>query len=214
MTNQTQPHTRPRKTLLGNIAKITGAVIVLLIGTGLVAQRMSDGPTGPIPGGQLRTGTLMSEPDVDWSIVLGDKGSCEPGQVCPQMESIELQLVEPLGSRTTGVMVHEGQLYVPCDLGFMWGRFSGRTRLILHTIYIFKRWHEDALLDGRVVLRIAGKRYERQAVRVIDPELLATLRLQLEEMATQWVAPAPLGEAPTEGPRDIWFFRMDPRPAV
>ena len=71
---------------------------------------------------------------------------------------------------------------------------------------------EDAVRDGRVVLRIAGKRYPRQAVRVTDPELLATLRSQLEEMAGQWVAPEPLGEAPTDGPRDIWFFRMDPRP--
>ena len=76
-----------------------------------------------------RTGTLVSEPVVDWSFAQG--------------RMIELQLVEPLGSRTTGVMVHE--------------------------------------------------------------------RLQLEEMAEQWVAPAPLGEAPTDDPRDIWFFRMDPR---
>ena len=81
-------------------------------------------------------------------------------------------------------------------------------------IYIFKDWHEDAERDGRAVLRIGGKRYERQAVRVTDPELLATLRSQLEDMARAWVAPAPLGDAPTEGPRDIWFFRMDPRPSA
>ena len=108
-------------------------------------------------------------------------------------------------------MVHAGQLYVPCDLGFMWGRFSGSRRWILNLIFVFKRWHEDALRDGRVVLRIEGKRYERQAVRVTDPDLLAMLRLQLEEMAEQWVSPDPLGEAPTSGPKDIWFFRMDPR---
>ncbi len=83
---------------------------------------------------------------------------------------------------------------------------------MLSPIYRLKRWHEDALRDGRMVLRIAGKRYERQAVRMTDPELLATLRLQLEEMARQWVSPEPLGEAPTDGPKDIWFFRIDPRP--
>ena len=186
------------------------ALVALLVGIGVVA-RFSDGPMGPIPGGTLRTGSLVSEADIDWSIVLGDKGACVRG-VCPPMEPIELQLVEPPGSRTTGIMVHKGQLYVPCDLGFMWGRFSGSQRWILHLVYIFKRWHEDALRDGRVVLRIVGKRYERQAVRVTDPELVATLRLQLEEMAEQWVSPDPLGEAPTDGPRDIWFFRMDPRP--
>jgi len=186
------------------------ALVALLIGAMLIAQRVSDGPIGPVPGGPLRAGSLVSETDIDWSIALGDKGSCVRGE-CAPMEPIELQLVEPLGSRTTGIMVHEAQLYVPCDLGFMWGRFSGGQRWILHLIYIFKRWHEDAVRDGRVVLRIAGKRYERQAVRVTDPELLATLRLQLEEMARQWVSPEPLGEAPTEGPNDIWFFRMDPR---
>ncbi len=113
----------------------------------------------------------MPDPDVDWSFASG--------------QEIELQLVEPLGSRTTGVMVHKGQLYVPCDLGFMWRRFSGPTRWMLHLIWVFKRWHEDALRDGRVVLRIDGKRYERQAVRVTDPDLLAALRLQLEEMARE-----------------------------
>ncbi len=181
------------------LVALVAVLVAALVGIGVVA-RFSDGPIGPFPGGPLSTGTLVSEPEVDWSFANG--------------REIELQLVEPPGSRTTGIMLHEGQLYVPCDLGFMWGRFSGRTRWILNLIYVFKRWHEDALLDGRVVLRIAGKRYERQAVRVTDPELLATLRLQLEEMARQLVSPEPLGEAPTNGPKDIWFFRMDPRPAA
>ncbi len=181
------------------LVALVAVLVAALIGIGVVA-RFSDGPIGPFPGGPLRTGTLVSAPEVDWSFADG--------------REIELQLVEPPGSRTTGIMVHEAQLYVPCDLGFMWGRFSGRTRWVLHLIYVFKRWHEDALLDGRVVLRIAGKRYERLAVRVSDPELLATLRSQLEEMAAEWVSPDPLGDAPTDGPRDIWFFRIDPRPAV
>ncbi len=179
------------------LVALVAVLVAVLVGIGVVA-RFSDGPIGPFPGGPLRSGTLVSEPEVDWSFANG--------------REIELQLVEPPGSRTTGIMLHEGQLYVPCDLGFMWGRFSGRTRWILNLIYVFKRWHEDALLDGRVVLRIAGKRYERQAVRVTDLELLARLRLQLEEMARQWVSPEPLGEAPTDGPKDIWFFRMEPRP--
>lgn len=103
MTNQTRARIHTR--LLVNLAKMAGVMIVLLIGTGLVAQRMSDGPTGPIPGGRLRAGTLVSEPGVDWSFANDGR-------------SIELQLVEPLGSRTTGSVVHEGQLFVPCDLGF------------------------------------------------------------------------------------------------
>ena len=191
---------------LGSAAKALAVLILVLIGSLLVAQRVSDGPLNDIiPGGPLRAGTLVSEAEIDWPTVLGGQSEMEP---------VELQLVEPSSSRYVGIMEREGQLYVPCDLGFMWGRFSGSQRRVLHLIYLFKRWHEDALRDGRAVLRIDGKRYERRAVRVMDPELLAALRLQLEEMARQWVAPEPLAEAPSEGPRDIWFFRMDPRAAI
>lgn len=155
-----------------------------------------DGPTGPFPGGQLRAGDLVSEHDVEWPV--GEIGM------------IELQLVEPLGSRTTGAFVHEGQLYVACDLGFVWRRIPAPTRWMLSLIYRVKGWHEDALRDDRVVLRIAGKRYERRAVRVTDPGSVAALRSRMESMVEEMLG-SPLGELPTEGPNDIWFFRMDPR---
>ena len=49
----------------------------------------------------------------------------------------------------------------------------------------------------------------------LDPEYLESCPApRLEEMAREWIAPAPLGEAPTDGPKDLWFFRMDPRPAA
>ena len=167
------------------------ALVAVPVGIGVVA-RFSDGPIGPFPGGPLRTGTLVSEPDVDWSLAHG--------------REIELQLVEPLGSRIVGGMVHEGQLFAICDLGFIARRAPG---WMVPPIYRLKRWHEDALRDGRVVLRIAGKRYERQAVRVTDPELLATLRPIVEKMANQFFS-SPLLDVPTD-PKEIWFFRMDPR---
>ncbi len=162
-----------------------------------------DGPTGPFPGGRLRTGELVSEPDVDWALATRD---VEP-------LFIELQLVEPPRSRTTGAMVYEGQLYVPCDLGFLWRRAPAPARWVLHLIYVFKRWHEDASEDGRVVVRIRDTRYRRQAVRVTDPELVAKLRTRVEEEAEKMLG-APLGEVPTDDPNDIWFFRLDPRPAL
>ncbi len=187
--------------MLIKIMKIFGIVVVVLIGAVMVAQRQSDGPLNDImPGGELRAGPLVSEPVDDWSFA--------------HSETIELQLVEPQTSRYTGIMVYDGELYIPCDLGFMWGRFSGNQRHILHLIFLFKHWHEDAVLDGRAVLRIAGKRYERQAVRVNDQELLVVLKAELEEMARGYVAPDILGPEPTEGPRDVWFFRMDPRVTI
>jgi hypothetical protein len=195
--------------------KIVGALVVIVLGLGIagyVLLKRSDGTEGPLPGGPLRSGALVTT-DVDWTDVLGDKGACHGGD-CAPMAPIELQLVDPAWTRVTGIMVHDGELYVPCDLGFMWGRFSGQRRWVLNAIYVFKRWHEDAVRDGRVVLRIDGKRYERQAVRVNDPALVAALKAQLEDMARQWVAPEPLGPAPTDGPNDIWFFRIDPRPTT
>jgi hypothetical protein len=177
----------------------------------LVAKRVTDGPLNAIvPGGALRAGTLAPGGEIDWAAVLHGRGTCD-GDACASMDPIELQLVDPPSSRYVGIMQHEGELYVPCDLGFMWGRFEGSQRWLLHLIYRFKRWHEDALRDGRVVLRIDGTRYEGLAVRVTDAELVSALRTQLEAMARHWVAPATLAPAPTEAPNDIWFFRIDAR---
>ena len=183
-----------------SIARVAVGVAVSACCAMLAGCSLSDGPTGPIPGGPLRAGVLVSETHVEWSSVTQG--------IDPLF--IELQLVEPPGSRQTGAMLHEGALYVPCDLGFIWCRAPIPARWMLSLIYRFKRWHEDALLDGRVVMRIGGKRYERQAVRVVDAELLATLRSEIETGAKQFFSS--LGPAPTEGPRDIWFFRLEPRP--
>ncbi len=196
----------------GYAGRALGVLILALIGSVFIAQRLSDGPLNDLlPGGPLKAGELA--PEQSLAAALTAIGSCTDG-VCPPMKPIELELTGPGTSRYTGIMVRDGQVYIPCDLGFMWGRFSGKQRAVLHVIYLFKHWHEDALRDGRVVVRVDGKRYEGQAVRVTDPGTDAALRSQLEDMAREWVAPAALAAAPTEGPRDIWFFRVDPRPSV
>jgi hypothetical protein len=177
-----------------------------------IAQHRSDGPlNGLLAGGSLRSGVLVPAP-VDWREVLGERGGCAGGK-CAEMAPIEFELSGPGTSRWVGIMQREGELFVPCDLGFMWGRFSGTQRHVLHLIYVFKHWHEDALSDGRAVLRIDGTRYAGQAERVTAPALVAALRAQLEEMGRQWVAPEPLAPPPSEGPRDIWFFRITGRAA-
>ncbi len=182
------------------LVALVAVFVAVLVGTGIVA-RFSDGPIGPFPGGPLRTGSLVSEPDVDWSFVDWES---RPGRI------VELQLVEPPRSRTTGILVHEGQLYVSADLGFIWRRLPGPGRGPLFVIWVFKQWHEEALRDGRVVLRIDGKRYERQAVRVTDPELFAVLSSLVQEGAAR--AGLALGESLPPDPDAIWFFRMEPRP--
>ena len=107
--------------------------------------------------------------------------------------------------------MHEGKAYMTCDLGFMWNRLEGQQRLILQLIYVFKDWHRNAVEDGRARLRIDGKIYKADFVKVEDPELEGVLRSKLEELARELFAPAELGPPPEEEPNDVWFFRMDPR---
>lgn len=212
MSEQAQAAEEGKRRWLGYAARGVGILILACIGAVFIAQRLSDGPLNDIlPGGPLHAGA--SAPQSELASALAAQGACTDG-VCPPFDPIELELTGPGTSRYVGIMVHDGQVYLPCDLGFMWGRFEGTQRDVLHLIYLFKHWHKDALDDGRVVIRVGGKRYEGQAVRVTDPATDAALKSQLEEMARQWVAPATLGPPPTEGPNDIWFFRVDPRPTV
>ena len=184
-----------------SMLKFVGYALAVL-GVGLVVLwvvlQRADGPTGPIRGGEFRTGAFV-DGQVDWNAVLGAQPVAE----------VELQLVDPPGSRVTGAFVHDGDLYVPCDLGYLWRRVPDPTmRRVLHLIWLFKGWHEDALRDGRVVLRIEGKRYKRQAVRVTDPTLLAGFRSNVAGAAAEFFGG--LLEIETD-PDDIWFFRLDPR---
>lgn len=143
-----------------------------------VAARWADGPLGPFPGGPLVAGELVREPAPDWSFA-------------KDLASIELEVSRARPrSRTVWLAVVDGVLYVPCGLPST------------------KTWPHEALRDGRVVLRIDGRRYERQALREADPERLRRLG---DEVARKYgVGDA---EAALAG-RDVWFFRMDPRPAA
>ncbi|MCR9278714.1 MAG: hypothetical protein NXH85_12140 [Pseudomonadaceae bacterium] len=171
-------------------------IVVALAYAGFsAAQQWSDGPLNDmIPGGSLRSGTLITEPIQDWSFVHG--------------QTVELELIGYQTSRFTGLMEHKGKVYVPCDLGYMWGRFDGNTRRALHLIYIFKHWHTDALNDGRMAFRLDAKRYEGMARLVTDSATVAELKTSLESLARQWLAPEQLGPAPTQEPNDIWFFEL------
>ena len=151
------------------------SLVGLLVVVG-VAARFSDGPLAILPGGPLEAGELVSETDIDWSFAT-------------DIGEIEFQLVEPPRSRTVWIVVYEKQLYVPCDY---------------LDVPVWKQWPHEALEDGRSVLRVAGKRYERQAVRVSDPILHARVSALMGEKYVGSAEPASM--------RDLWVFRMDPRP--
>ena len=172
--------------------------LVLLAAVGiLIVQRVSDGPIEPMQGGPFTTGELIEAPVTDWSFGAG--------------KSVEFELVGFGTSRVAGYIMLDGAAYMTCDLGFMWNRLAGQQRLILSLIYLFKRWHEDAVEDGRARLRIDGRIYNADFVKVDDPEIEARLRAKMEDLAREYFAPATLGPPPAEPPNDVWFFRIDSR---
>ena len=170
------------------------ALIALGIASLLIYQQISDGPSGPLPGGPFKSGHLVSLPVTDWSPLEGD---------------FEFELVGEQSSRTAGGLLLDGKLYISCDLGFIWARLpEGLPKNVLHVIWWFKTWHEKALLDGRVRIRKDGNIYPVTIERVIAPQLLERLKTTLEVEAENFFGPNKLGPRPVEPPNDIWFFRV------
>jgi len=152
--------------------------LLLLLGLGTVAlrvaARLSGGPLAFVPGGRL-SGELAANQNPDWSFT-----------AAVRTIALEVSPDDPL-SVTTWVFTHDGALYVAADFFNPW-----------------KRWPRLVLADPRVRLRIAGRIYERDAVRVTDPGLVAQLR---RAIAVKYdIAPGGLAARV-----DVWFFRMDPR---
>lgn len=74
---------------------------LLLAGLFTLLARFNDGPMGPFPGGELRRGEIIEDPETDLSFLR-------------DVQTVELQNVSPPVSRNTWVLVHQGLIYVPC----------------------------------------------------------------------------------------------------
>lgn len=171
--------------------------LVVLIGVCsaslLVYQRFSDGPTGPLTGGTFSSGEIITTPVQDWQQLAGD---------------FEFELVGQGSSRTAGGILLDDNLYISCDLGFVWSRLpAGLARNTLHAIWLFKDWHEKALQDGRIRIRKDGRIHAATIERVEDPILLEELKTTIEGLAGEFFTGG-LGPRPTNPPDDIWFFRV------
>lgn len=165
------------------VLRIVGALIVLVLtvfAAVLVAARWHDGPLGMVAGGALASGEWNADPAPDL-------------RFAHDLPTIEFQLLSPVRSRTTWVIEHEGRLFIPS--GYMNGVLGK----------IWKHWPHEAEQDGRVVVRIAGKRYVRTLVRYRGgPEsgaVLAELNRKYGMAATQ----ASLDSG------DLWLFELQPR---
>ena len=69
---------------------------------------------------------------------------------------------------------------------------------------LWKKWPIEAEKDGRSILRVDGKLYDRQLRRVQDDPVIGTLVARLSEI---YNVPATV-EAVANG--DLWLFEMAP----
>lgn len=122
------------------------ASLAALVTVAFGVARLHDGPLGPLPGGALKAGSLVTEPVPRWDFAADE-------------DTIEMQLADEATSRTTWILVNAGAAYIPCSLGFPPG----------------KTWYKRADRDGRALLRIQGKRYPVVLERVEDAGLATTL---------------------------------------
>lgn len=153
------------------LGAILGLLIAVVVGVFVVA-RFSDGPLAMFPGGPLESGTFVSSPVTDW-------------EFARDVEEIELQLEGEDSSRTTWIVVVDGNAYIPCSLSFPPG----------------KRWHQRADRDGRAILRIDGRKYPVQLRRQPDASEQEDLKASLQ---AKYAALPPTDAG-------VWFFAIEPR---
>lgn len=153
---------------------------VTAVVTAAVKQRFTDGPNRVFSGGPLRSGELHKGSEPDWSFV-------------EDVSTIELQLVNPPQSRRIWTAELNGKLYV-------WSSYMDTT-----VGRLWKRWPVQADRDGRAILRIDGKRYERQLVRIKSGDILDDISNAIRSKYNSRTTRA------TVEAGDDWVFEAAPR---
>ena len=86
---------------------LVGVLVIVVLG--LIVTKFFDGPLGPLPGGALRSGEVVTAGVDDWSFVT-------------DVELIEMQLVVENQSRTVGIVFDDGAAYVSSTPAAYWPR--------------------------------------------------------------------------------------------
>jgi hypothetical protein len=168
------------------VKRVTVVVLCLLllpvaaVLTAAAKQRFADGPNQVFAGGPLEAGELHTGPEPDWSFV-------------SDVQTIELQLLDPPHSRRIWTTEYGGKLYV-------WSGYMGST-----IGRLWKHWPIQAERDGRAVLRIDGIRYQRQLVRIRSGEDLDGITAAITSKY-----PSQTTRAAVEA-GDVWLFEARPR---
>ena len=172
---------------LRGLAKLIGGllfVLILALGALIVGARWHDGPVGLIAGGPLAAGDLAIGAEPDWKFT-------------HDIPTVELQLLNPARSRTTWILEIDGHIYIAS--GYM-NSMVGK---------LWKHWPYEAEKDGRAMLRIDGKRYERSLVRINSaPENAALIEKLLQEANRKYHVRATPANVADGG---MWLFELTPR---
>ena len=156
-----------------------------IFGSLAIKARFSDGPSVVFSGGPLITGDLItgsgSEPD--WSFVR-------------DIKEFELQLLNPVNSRRLWIVEVDNKLYL--NSNYMGGL---RQRL-------WKRWPEQAERDGRALIRIDGKRYERSLVRIKTGSIIDRITRAFSDKYPVKMTPEEVGS------EELWLFELAPRNSI
>ena len=113
-------------------------------------------------------------------------------------------------SRTAGGIALDDEVYLSCDLGFVWARLpDGTPRTMLNVIWLFKDWHEEAINNGGIRIRKDGKIYDAHLVLERDPGKIERLKTTIETLAQEFMNTT-LPPRTTTQPNDILFFKILP----
>ena len=173
--------------ILGIILGGLIVLIVLTVGGIFTAARFSDGPiegrleivsAGPFTSGELQSG--IEEPNWDF---------------LKEYFTVEFQLLNPSRSRTTFIMEVDGRIFIPS--GYM-NSTVGK---------IWKHWPMEAEKDGRAILRVDGKLYERSMVRINEGEILDDV---LAELSRKYAGGFPVSKKDVDS-GNLWIFELEPR---
>jgi hypothetical protein len=176
--------------MLRILIQVIGIIVLIPAVTFITLKldnRNADGPSILFPGGELVSGELHTGADPDWGFT-------------DEVFTIELQLDNPLSSRTIFIMESGGKVYIP----------SGYMRSFLGKIW--KDWAFQADEgDGLAVARINGVRYKRQLIRIKDSDVIDGVA---QKLATKYADGTPetltdIKQSVADG--DTWIFEMAQR---
>ena len=173
----------PPMTLLRNGLIVIICMLMIpftAVATAAAKQRFEDGPNRVFSGGPLVSGEMHTGPDPDWSFV-------------NDIPTIEMQLLRPTTSRRIWVASADGRLFI----------WSGYMDTVVGRMW--KRWPIQAEADGRAVLRIDGRRFERQLQRMSGTDIPA----ELERIIADKYPSRTTAAAVQSG--QVWMFEALPR---